>query len=208
MDASSDTYIHFNRGSGWDLDKPDFAFESKATLGADQLIDIDGNGKLELLRVGIPINVLELIEIFLTEALDARLSVYPLERAAEAPAEPAKPDSWFDIKLGIPLDFDTSRPAGFIPTVRYDFNGDGFRDYITSSNGTRLELYLGSRKGGYRKRAARQKISTEGQLGVGDLNGDGLTDLLIFNSRRADQPIYLLTNRGRLPGTRPSMSAQ
>jgi hypothetical protein len=208
MDASSDTYIHFNRGSGWDLDKPDFAFESKSTLGADQLIDVDGDGKLELLRVGIPINVLELIEIFLTEAIDAKLSVYPLERAAEAPAAPAKPDSWFKIKLGIPLDFDTSRPAGFIPTVRHDFNGDGFRDYITSNDGTRLEVYVGSRKGGYRKRSARQKVSTEGQLGVGDLNGDGLTDLLIFNSRRVDEPLYLLTNRGTLPGTKPRISAQ
>ena len=70
------------------------------------------------------------------------------------------------------------------------------------------DQHVARNRGVYRKRAARQKVSTEGQLGVGDLDGDGLTDLLIFNSRRTDQPIYLLTNRGRLPGTRPSMSAQ
>jgi hypothetical protein len=210
MDAGFDTYIFFNRGGAWDLDHPDYAFLSPELLGADQLIDIDGDGTLELMRIGVPITILELIEIFLTEAIDANLKVYGLERPAEAPEEPLGGDPWFKVKLGVPLDFETSRPAGFVPTVEHDFNGDGFRDYISSTDGSKLEVFVGSREKGYPKRSARQKIATEGQIRPGDLNGDGLTDLVLFNTRRDNQPVKLLRNRGELPGTvvPPGMSAQ
>ncbi len=210
MDAGYNTYIYFNRGKGWNLEKPDYAFETPEVLGADQLIDIDGNGTRELMRIGIPINVLELIEIFLQEAIDANLAVYGLERPAIAPEKPRGGDAWFDVKLGVPLDFETSRPAGFIPTVEYDFNGDGFRDYISSTDGSKIEVYVGDREDGYRRRDARQKIATEGQIRPGDINRDGLTDLVMFNTRRDNQPVRLLTNAGVLRGTvvKPGLSAQ
>jgi len=201
MDAGYNSYVFFNRGSGWDIDKPDYAFETPEVLGAGQLIDIDGDGKLELLRIGVPINILELIEIFLTEEIDANLAVYRLDRPASVPATPMGGDPWFEVKLGVALDFDTSRPAGFIPTVEHDFNGDGFRDYISSTDGTKLEIFVGDPKKGYKSRSARQKIATEGQIRPGDLNGDGLTDLVLFNTRRDNQPVMLLTNLGVLPGT-------
>ena len=201
MDAGYNSYVFFNRGSGWDIGKPDYAFETPEVLGAGQLIDIDGDGKLELLRIGVPINILELIEIFLTEEIDANLAVYRLDRPASVPATPMGGDPWFEVKLGVALDFDTSRPAGFIPTVEHDFNGDGFRDYISSTDGTKLEIFVGDPKKGYKSRSARQKIATEGQIRPGDLNGDGLTDLVLFNTRRDNQPVMLLTNLGVLPGT-------
>ncbi len=210
MNASFDTYIYFNRGSGWKLDAPDYGFETAKVLGADQLIDIDGDGRLDLMRIGVPISVLELIEIFLTEALDAHLAVYGLEKPAQVPATPREDRAWFDVKIGVPLDFQTSRPKGFIPTVEYDFNGDGFRDFIMSADGTKLEIFVGSREHGYSNRSARQELDTEGQIRPGDLNRDGLTDLVLFNTRRDNQPVRLLVNLGRLPGTvvRPTLSAQ
>ncbi len=204
MDAGFNTYIYFNRGSGWNLDKPDYAFEDSKVMGADALIDVDGDGRLELIRVGVEISILELIEIFWTEALDANLKVYRLDRAARAPAEPIRPasgDAWFKVKFDVPLDFETSRSAGFIPTLEHDFNGDGFRDYISSTDGSRLEVFVGNPEKGYPKRSARQKIATEGQIRPADINGDGLTDLVLFNTRRDNQPVKILTNAGTLPGT-------
>ena len=210
MDAGFNTYVFFNRGSGWDLDKPDYAFESPEVLGADQLIDIDGDGTYELMRIGVPLSIIELIEIFLQEAIDANLVVYTLPRPKSVPATPLEPDEWFDVKLGVPLDFETSRPAGFVPTVEHDFNGDGFRDYISATDGSRLEIYVGDREEGFEDRSARQKVATEGQIRPGDLNGDGLTDLVLFNTRRDNQPMRLLVNTASLPGTvlEPSMQAQ
>lgn len=210
MNARYHTYIFFNRDGGWNLARPDYTFETPKELGADQLLDMDGDGHLELVRIGVPLSILELIEIFLQEAIDANLVVYGLPRLESAPLKPRSGDEWFQVKLGIPLDFQTSRPAGFVPSVEYDFNGDGFRDYITSTDGSRLEIHVGDRKHGYRTRSGRQRIATEGQIRPGDLNGDGLTDLVLFNTRRNDQPVRLLTNRGVLPGTvlRPSLQAQ
>jgi hypothetical protein len=204
MDAGYNTYVHFNHGSGWNMSAPDYAFEDPKVLGADQLIDVDGDGRLELLRVGVSLSVLELVEIFVTEAIDARLRVYGLERPGVAPQDPVRPqveDAWFEVKFDVPLDFETSRPAGFIPTLEHDFNGDGFRDYISSTDGERLEVFVGSRETGYPARSARQILSTEGQISPGDVNGDGLTDLVLFNTRRDNQPVKILTNAGILPGT-------
>ena len=206
MNARSETTIHFNHGSGWDLSRPDYTFKADKVLGADQLIDVDGDGRLELMRIGVPISILELIEIFLTEAVDAKLQVYSLDRVQQTPKE-GEPDPWFRVKLDIKLDFETSRPAGFVPTVDYDLNGDGFRDYLSSTDGTRLEVFPGG-PNGYPRRGARQDVGTEGQIRSADLNRDGLADLLIFNTRREDEPLKLLTNNGQLPGTPPHVSAR
>jgi hypothetical protein len=154
--------------------------------------------------------VLELIEIFATQALDANLKLYEIERPPERPQQANAIAPRFELKIDLPLDFQTSRPAGFVPTVEYDFNGDGVRDYITSANGKRLEVFVGDPAQGFPSRSARQTLATEGQIRPGDLNGDGLTDLVLFNSRRDNQPVRLLTNRGELPGTRvkPVIEAQ
>jgi hypothetical protein len=175
-------------------------------LGADQLIDFEGDGRLELLRIGIPLNVLELIEIFATQALDANLKLYEIERPEEGPAQANARAPRFELGIDLPLDFETSRPKGFVPTIEHDFNGDGVRDYVTSGNGTRLDLFVGDPLQGFPSRSARQTLPTEGQIHPGDLNGDGLTDLVLFNSRRDNQPLRLLTNRGELPGTRVTPS--
>lgn len=204
MDAGFKTYIYFNRGSGWNLARPDYTFQDPKATGADALIDVDGDGRLELVHATVTISILELIEIFIQEAIDADLKVFRLERPATAPAEPIRAgsrDAWFEVKFDVPLDFKTSRSAGFIPTLEHDFNGDGFRDYISSTDGSRLEIFVGSPEKGYPRRSARQEIATEGQIRPGDVNGDGLTDLVLFNSRRDNQPVRILTNTGALPGT-------
>jgi hypothetical protein len=200
MSAASNSYIHFNHGSGWDLDTPDAAFETTKALSADQLIDLDGDGRLEIVRIGIPVSILEVVEIFVQSAIDAFLNAYRLEpRPSDASSTP-KPEPWFKTKLAVDLDFETSRPRGFIPTIDFDLNGDAFRDYLSAADGQKIEVFLGSSERGF-QRAAVQKMSTEGQIRPGDLNGDGLTDLVLFNTRRLDEPVKLLTNLGRLPDT-------
>jgi hypothetical protein len=197
MDASSNSYVHLNKGSGWNLDKPDATYESASSLSADQLVDLDGDGRLEIVRMGIPISVLELVEIFVQRALDAWLRAYAIGNDGD---RDGRPEPLLEQKFALPLDFDTSRPAGFIPTIEFDLNGDGLRDYLSAHDGTRIEIYLGTRGSGFDK-TATQEFSTEGQIRGGDLDGDGLPDFVLFNSRRLDEPVQVITNRGVLPGT-------
>lgn len=201
MNASSKSYVYFNRGSGWDLDSPDASFEDAETLSADQLIDLDGDGHLEIVRMGVKISVLELIEIFVQRALDAWLHAYTLAPAPAGSAAPeVEPSPFITKKFDVMLDFETSRTAGFMPTIEYDVNGDGFVDYLGGSDGTKIEVYLGSRESGFRS-AATQDVSSEGQIRGGDLDADGRPDFILFNSRRPDEPLRLVTNLGNLPGT-------
>ena len=42
------------------------------------------------------------------------------------------------------------------------------------------------------------KMDTNGLINFGDFDGDGLTDLLVYDPLRADAPIRIAVNRGLL----------
>lgn len=197
-DASAVSSVFLNGGGDWNLDEPDAVYPSKDAVSMDLLIDLDADGKFELVRYVVPINVLELVEVFVTRAVDANLSIYAATSGRAYLETPV-----YKRKLDIPLDFDTSRPKGFIPTFSFDLNGDGLRDYLASSDGTEIDVFLAKQGFEFRKRSGRQEIPSEGVVRGGDLNHDGLTDLVIFNPRRYHQSMYLAINRGVLPATRP-----
>jgi len=206
MDARADSSLYMNRDGRWNLDRPDAVFESPRTLSADQLVDLDGDARLELVRVGIPMGIFDLVEIFVQRALDVHVAVYPLPGtgATAAPAgAKAPPKPAFELELGLPLDLETSRPAGFLPSVGHDVNGDGYLDHLSGADGKRLDVRLGDGTSGFGP-AIRQEMVTEGQLRAGDVDGDGLTDFVLCNARRKGAPVRLMINRGILPGTPPS----
>ncbi len=196
-DSSAVSSIYLNRAGIWNLDKPDATYPSKDAVSTDLLIDLDSDRKLELVRYVVPINVLELVEVFVTRAVDAHMSIYS---AKSGPAD--LEDSVYERKLDVPLDFETSRPKGFIPTLNFDLNGDGLRDYLASSDGSEIDVFLATAELEFPKRSGHQTIPSEGAVNGGDLDNDGLTDLVIFNSRRYHQSVYLAINQGVLPGTR------
>ncbi|MAE97354.1 MAG: hypothetical protein CL910_22115 [Deltaproteobacteria bacterium] len=200
--AKAEVRVFLNRENGWQLESPDSVFATEATVSADQLLDLDGDGRLELLRFGIPISILEVVEIFLTRSADVFLSVYDVATPQESGIEPR-----FRKKYDVPIDFETVRSSGFTPTFDFDLNGDGRRDFLNSTDGTALEVMLGSREGDYGKRAGRQLADTTGTVRAGDWNGDGLLDLVLSNPREPDRPVRLLVNRGRLPGSPPQLRA-
>jgi hypothetical protein len=199
--AASATSIYFNRGGRWDLAAPDLSLSQDKIVGADQLLDFDGNGKLELLQGRIPVTVFEIAEVILTRSFDAHMAIYRLAPNGSAP--PVEPS--YGRKLGIPIDFDTGRLRGFIPSFRHDLNGDGYLDFLHSTDGSGIEVYLGNPELNYRKRAARQKLPTSGVLRSGDLDADGLPDFVLCNPRKIDAPIQVLRNRRILPGTLPRL---
>ena len=199
-DAKSETNIYYNRGGTWDLSKPDFGFPASAGWGADQLIDIDHDGRLELMRVTMAFGVLDMIQALVTRAVDAEVNVYRQAEKGQFSKEP-----WFQRKLNIAFSFDTARAIGFIPTGNYDVNGDGFDDLLTSGKGERIDVWLGSAQGISTSVAGRQLVASSGRLRAGDWNGDGLIDLILYDPRKPDAPVVIARNRGLLPGTLPHM---
>ena len=204
LNAKSETTFHLNKNGRWDLENPDQKFLDEDAWISYQFADLDADGLPELIQARIPMTVLEIIELLVQEAIDIEISVF-VPDAETVYAVPAAHKSKLD--LGIRLDI--FEPRGFVPTLSADFNGDGLPDRISSGDGKAIEIYLGGGKKPFATRDLRQELDTNGSLRLGDLDGDGLTDFLIFDRTRPDAPIRIGINRGTLPGTivTPSLTA-
>lgn len=198
--SSTRTTLHLNRGGDWKLDAPDQEFRRKGGLSATMLFDLDGDGRVELIDVHVPTGVLEVVEVLVTRAIDAQLSLYRRGEGALFGSEP-----WHRRKLGVGWSLNTFRTLGFVPTLLADLNGDGLHDLLGSGDGDRLEIHLGDREQGLGARRSLQALDTGGRIRFGDLEGDGLADFVLYDPRRPDAPVRVLRNRGLLPGTRPSL---
>jgi hypothetical protein len=194
--ATSTVGIHLNRDGGWNLAKADQEFDIEGGLAGNVVIDLDGDGAVELIEARVPTGVLEVVETLVTRAIDAEVTVF---RRGDGLLYDPKP--WHAWKLGLGISFETFRTTGFVPNLEADFNGDGLHDLLGSGDGDRLEVHLGDADSGWRKRHATQPLDTGGRIRYGDLDGDGLADFVLYDSRRPGTPVLVGTNRGVLPGT-------
>jgi hypothetical protein len=193
--------IHLNRGGDFDLAAPDQVFERSGGVSVDELVDLDGDGRAEWLRVFTPLGLLQLAEMFLQRDVDLEAAI--LRPAADGTFETTP---WLERAVSVPLDFETLRPSGFAPTLAVDWNRDGYRDWIASGDGSAVEVWLGGPEQRFAAPGARQSLETGGRMSSGDANGDGLPDFAIYDPRRPNAPVRVGLNRGRLPGTRPAIA--
>jgi hypothetical protein len=163
---------------------------------AQQLVDVDGDGKLEFIEVRMPFSILELVETLLTQEIDAQVSIYRSDPEHGFATEPVVK---LDLHMG--LDLEKTSFKGFPPSVEADMNGDGGRDRVTSADGEAIEIYLGGGDKPFAVRAGRQPLDAHGSIRFGDIDDDELADALLFSKDRPDTPIRVLINRGVLPGT-------
>jgi len=201
-DARSDTSIYLNKNGVWDLSKPDFTLPPTPGWAADQLIDVDHDGKPELMHVSVPFGVLAVIQALVTRTIDAEVAVYRADEKGVYAPEP-----WFRRQLSVAFSFDTARPLGFVPTGNFDLNGDGFDDLLTAGKGDRIDVWLGSATGMATTPAAQQKLPSSGRVRGGDWDGDGLADLVLYDPRQTGAPVQIARNKGLLPGTTPRVGA-
>jgi hypothetical protein len=201
FDARSEARLFLNRGGDWNLDEPDRVIVERGSVSRNLLIDLDADGREELVHVRVPLGVLEVVEILLTRALDAEIALY---RTGEDGA--LARDPFFSRKLDVPISLERQTSLGFVPTMDADLNGDGLRDLLDSGGGGSLVIHLGGGEAPYRERVEQEDVDTGGRVAFGDLDADGLTDLAIYDPRRPGAPIRLGLNRGVLPGTRRGAS--
>ena len=195
-DASTRTDFYLNRDGGWRLDAPDVSFSSESRWSMEQLLDVDGDARPELVRVGVPVSILELAEMLLTRAVDAYVSVHRAGSDGRFGQQ-----AWIERKLGVAVSFDSGQTRGFMPTLSLDLDGDGRRDLLTSGAGKALEVHRLREDGGF-ERPRRSPMSTAGRLRSGDIDADGRVDLLLFDPRDADATLRVVRNLGSGSGAR------
>jgi hypothetical protein len=204
LDTRTETTFHLNRKGSWDLERADQRLVVEGAWTTLQILDVDGDGHLELVEARVPLSILQMVEVLLTRSVDVEARFYRASSEAVFQSEP-----FLVRQLGVPVEFETFGPTGFFPTVVADMNGDGIQDRVESSGGEAFEVYLGGGERPYAERSARQDMDTRSSIRFGDLDADGLSDFLIFDRRRIGAPLRLGVNRGVLPRTRtiPSLTA-
>lgn len=179
--AVTTTRLYRNRDGEFDLEAPDDVFISKDALSSDLLLDIDGDGLPELVRIRLKFSVLEVVEIMLTRNIDALVQTHYLGEDGTYARRPAARK-----KISTGISFETFRPRGFMPRGMADFNADGRMDFISSGNGKAFEVFLENGSGPFARRTAQQKMPTAGKLRYGDFDRDGHTDWVLFDAQAED----------------------
>lgn len=200
--ARNETRIHRNRDGRFALEKPDFELERTGGIAADELIDLDGDGRLEWLRIFMPFGPLAIAQLFLQRSIDLDVAVHRPSAESFFEREPVLTRS-----LSFPFDFESMRPRGFAPSLVEDWNRDGHRDLLGSAGGAGVEVWLGGPGNGFARASSMDAFDSNGRVALGDLDGNGLPDFAVFDPRRENAPLQVGVNRGTLPGTKPQLHA-
>lgn len=199
--ATTRTRLHRNRGGGWNLDAPDQVFERSGGVGIDELLDLDGDGRPDLVRSFLPLGLLDLARLFVQRSIQVDAALHRNQGGGRFEEQP-----WLRRHLSVGFDFETMRPKGFFPTLGHDWNDDGHRDLLSGGDGAGLEVWLGGPRHRFATRTARQELDTGGRLRVGELDGDGLPDFVLYDARRPGAAVRVGRNLGTLPDTRPAVA--
>jgi hypothetical protein len=116
----------------------------------------------------------------------------------------------FKDEFSFRLNFEDASISGLIPSLG-DWNGDGIQDLYVARSDDEIGFRLGSKTPGepvFGRIKGHQEVPLEsGESRIADLNGDGLDEIVAFTDTGSDQPLIVLENLGRLPGTRPELTS-
>ena len=121
------------------------------------------------------------------------------------------------IGLGLTLSTASYAQVSFDPPVAHqisgqindvqvaDINNDSYPDILVSGkaedNSYFLNTYLNNQQGGFSLGQTYTLPSAAGQIGCGDINEDGATDILIGPPKFSDAPLQVLKGNPQSPGT-------
>jgi hypothetical protein len=131
------------------------------------------------------IGITEGIQVFLSGRLDIELHIYPMQASGRFTKDPVQ-----ELRFSIPYSFSVTRDSAsidlvFRPNLKGDFNKDGLRDMLVATGDKVMKIYPGVRGRGFADQPSGSiamdppdQTSTTEPF-VWDLNGDGISDLVL-----------------------------
>ncbi len=202
MRGRTDTRIYLNRGDGPRPERsPDAHRELKDGFSNIEFLDLDGQGWLEGVEMSIRFGLVQAVRMLLTRSGKATLNVLTLD----PDQEPHPFVSAWKQDFRFKIDFNETRVEGLYPILSTDWNGDGLNDVLALDNEGSISVRLGE-LGPSGPRFGSPIARQSSAIGAGrsveaDIDGDGLQDLLIYDSKAPSGALWIYFNRGVLPGS-------
>lgn len=167
------------------------------------LADLDGDRRFEIVTVTVKIGVRALLSYLLTSRVPIEYAVYRVDGNGEIAAEPM-----LEWTRRVELQTTGATDPGVV-TLAGDFDGDGIRDVVSAADDDEIEIRRVTRKG---DDLSLGDVITEvnapgrGQALAPDLDGDGLSDLVIYAPRRDEGivTVFLSATAAQPPVIRPA----
>jgi|GEM_PF-4243580 len=173
-------------------------FPKKKISGA-MVRDLTNNGKQDFVIVSSVLNAWSMVRAITKRQLEVSFAVHLL-KDGQADYNFTKADVNRDILFDFSLkDFFID---GILPTLEGDFNGDGFFDVMYASNPKAVSILIQkpNTPSLFDSRvSAEYKMKLPRKYRIGDVTGDGKSDLIFFSTRAGkNQTFKALINSGVL----------
>jgi hypothetical protein len=173
-------------------------------MASIRMMDLNGDGRLELLQSSLRFGIGQVFRMLTSRSTRLELAAYTVDASAGEFKR-----SWKG-SVTLRLDLARGRIADILPNVDGDWNGDGRPDLLYGIGARRLGIRLGTEgpEGPrFGSRVGEQDLNGATEYAVGDLDGDGLDDLMLWDPRDSQGIVRVMRNRGTLPGTMPALRA-